>query len=273
MGNDIKGYMISEEVTVSQPKIISDKNGITEIETILQEGDNQNRNTRVYPTPVINRGLQTEYVKERLATKSWYGEAGHPLQPSVERQLYIDQTRISHIITKYWWEGNLLWGRVECALTNCGRDMQGLIRQGSKVAFSMRGFGPISEKRGKITYIKDPLHILTYDWVIHPSHKPAYMQRIISEAASFIENKQNEKLNEQGYFIPLTEDSIKSFLSEASNNIKNIKEQLEFGNADIVGKKKDLIYLQEGSNILAVYLEDNLLKDVDNYIDKYLLKF
>lgn len=59
----------------------------------------------------------------------------------------------------------MLYGVVECAQTARGKDMQGLIRQGSQVAFSMRGFGPVSEKKGDITYIKAPLHILTYDWV------------------------------------------------------------------------------------------------------------
>jgi hypothetical protein len=138
----IKGYMISEEVTTSTPKIVSDKSGSpTIIETVLQEGDIQNRNKRVYPKAVIERGLNTDYVQERLKTKSWFGEAGHPLTPTVERQLYIDQSNISHIITKKWWEGNLLKGIVECALTARGKDMQGLIRQGSQVAFSMRGFG------------------------------------------------------------------------------------------------------------------------------------
>jgi hypothetical protein len=65
----------------------------------------------------------------------------HPLNPDVQRQLYIDQTRISHIITKAWFDGNYLKGIVECAPTAVGRDMQGLVRAGSRVAFSMRGFG------------------------------------------------------------------------------------------------------------------------------------
>lgn len=274
MENDVKGYIISEDVTISQPKIIGDKEGgITAIEAVLQEGDNPNRNKRIYPTSTIKSGLNTEYVQERIKTKSWFGEAGHPLQPSVERQLYIDQSNISHIITKFWWESNLLKGIVECAQTARGKDMQGLIRQGTQVAFSMRGFGPVSEKKGDICVIKEPLHILTYDWVIHPSHRPAYMTKLVSESASFIERKQTEKLNEEGYFIPLTESSIKDFLNESSNNIKSLKDQLNFDNADIIGKKKQLVYLKEGSDILAVYLENNLLKDLDNHINKYLSKF
>jgi hypothetical protein len=139
-----KAYMISEDVTTSTPKIVSDKSGQpTVIEVVLQEGDVANRNKRIYPTSVLKAGLATDYVQERLRTKSWVCEAGHPLAPTVERQLYIDQSNISHLITDVWWKGNLLEGRVETALTDRGRDMQGLIRQGMQVAFSMRGFGKL----------------------------------------------------------------------------------------------------------------------------------
>ena len=73
----IKGYIISEDVVTSMPKIISDRSGCpTVIETILQEGDVQNRNKRIYPTDVIRKALTSEYVQERLNTKSWVGEAG-----------------------------------------------------------------------------------------------------------------------------------------------------------------------------------------------------
>ena len=73
----IRGYIISEDAITATPKILSDKSGSpTVIETILQEGDVQNRNKRIYPTDVIRKALASEYVQERLNTKSWVGEAG-----------------------------------------------------------------------------------------------------------------------------------------------------------------------------------------------------
>ena len=163
--SEIKGYLISETAAISQPSVLSDKEDVTIFEAILQDGDTPNRNKRVYPLNVLKKAMDNEYVKERLDTKTWFGEAGHPLNPDVQRQLYIDQTRISHIITKAWFEGKYLKGIVECAPTAVGRDMQGLVRRGSKVAFSLRGFGPVSEKKGDIVTVKDPLQILTFDWV------------------------------------------------------------------------------------------------------------
>jgi len=185
----------------------------------------------------------------------------HPLNPTVERQLYIDQSNISHIIQDIWWKGNLLYGRVETALTARGKDMQGLIRQGSKVAFSLRGFGPVCEKKGDITYIKDPLHILTYDYVIHPSHRPAYMTKIIQESSNLFKEDLQE-----GYFIPLTESTIVNYLSEESSNIKTLTEQYEFDKKNILGKKNNLVYINDGRDILAVYLEDYINKDLDDYL-------
>ena len=65
----------------------------------------------------------------------------HPLNPDIKRQLYIDQGNISHIVNKVWWEGNLLKGEVSAANTARGADFDGLIRQGSEVAFSLRAVG------------------------------------------------------------------------------------------------------------------------------------
>lgn len=191
----------------------------------------------------------------------------HPLQPTVERQLYIDQNNISHIISAIHWEGNLLKGTVETALTETGKNMQGLIRQGSQVAFSMRGLGPVCEKQGDITYVKDPLHILTFDWVIHPSHRPAYMEKIVSEDYTPF----NIKKSESSYFIPLTESEIKSFIKDESKNVKTISEQYEFNPNDIfaIDKKRNLVYLQEHNNTLAVYLEDYIANELDSYLANF----
>lgn len=65
----------------------------------------------------------------------------HPFNPDIKRQLYTDQSNISHIINKVWWEGNLLKGEVTAANTHQGKDFDGLIRQGSEVAFSLRAVG------------------------------------------------------------------------------------------------------------------------------------
>jgi len=79
--------------------------------------------------------------------------------------LYLDQSNISHRVNEFWWEGGLLKGYVEAANTHRGKDFDGLIRQGSKVAFSLRAIGPVIEQRKNHVIINDPLTIFSYDWV------------------------------------------------------------------------------------------------------------
>lgn len=160
-------YLICESMEFQQPEIVGkdNKTGRVVIQVTLQDADVRNRNKRIYSKKVLENGLANPYVQERLATKTWYGEAGHPLKPDVQRQVYTDQSNISHIVTKVWWEGNKLKGLVEAANTARGRDFEGLILQGSKVAFSLRAIGPVTEVKGDTTYVKDPLTMYCFDWM------------------------------------------------------------------------------------------------------------
>lgn len=99
------------------------------------------------------------------------------------------------------------------------------------------------------------------DWVIHPSHRPAYMQSVLEESTSFMPISES-------YFIPLTEDSILAYLNESSKNARNLKDQYDMQESTILGVSKDkqLLYFQEGNTILATYLEDYLTKELDRYL-------
>lgn len=139
----------------------------------------------------------------------------HPIEDTVKRQTYINQRNIGHIITRYWWEGNLLWGEVETANTEAGRDFQGLIRQGCEVSFSMRGLGGDVKKRNGYEYIDCGLFIVCYDNVTIPSHAPAYIQEMIREEAeykclteSMILNESGDLFNVNGKITPVSESEM-----------------------------------------------------------------
>ena len=89
----------------------------------------------------------------------------HPLSNDIKRQTYIDQTRISHVITECHFDGNLLRGTVESANTHCGKDFQGLCRQGMDMGFSMRGLGGVAKRVDGADRIDGKLFIISYDWV------------------------------------------------------------------------------------------------------------
>jgi hypothetical protein len=91
---------------------------------------------------------------------------------------------------------------------------------------------------------------------------PAYMTKVLSESSSAIGNMS------ESYFIPLTEDSIISFINDESKNVKNLKDQYNFQESTTLGidTKKNLIYFQEGRDILAAYIEDYIAHDLDKYL-------
>jgi hypothetical protein len=200
----------------------------------------------------------------------------------MSRQLYVDQTRISHIVTKMWFEDKKLKGIVESANTNVGRDFQGLIRQGSSVAFSMRGVGPISEKKGEYIEVKQPLSIFTYDWVIHPSHSVAYMEKIMTESTINMLVGKDQKLNHslsesnkllnEGFIIPVEKEEAIRYIKESSRNYKNIKNQLEVeDDAEVtINESANLINIRQNNEIIKIFLEDYISQEINNY---FLRKF
>lgn len=178
-------FIINESALSSNPAIHKKHENSVEFITILQEAEKQNRNGRIYHKEVLEQALKSPYIQERLRTNSWFGEAGHPEDSSVQRQMTVDLKNIAFIIKEFWWEGNLLKARCETANTAVGRDMMGLIEQGVKVAFSLRAQGNVHQDpvTGK-TIVESPIQIVCYDWVGVPSHDSAFLQSVCEETRS-----------------------------------------------------------------------------------------
>jgi hypothetical protein len=263
MAQKIKGYLICESSTFAQPTIVSpSKTNRVTIKTTLQDADVRNRNKRIYPKSVIENGLQSEFIKERMATKTFFGEAGHPLKPDIQRQLYLDQSNISHVITKLWWEGNILKGFVEAANTARGADFDGLVRQGSKVGFSLRAVGPITEKRGDAVVVKDPLTIFSYDWIIHPSHAIAYMDEIVSESGNVI----NESA---GIWTPIYAEEAIDYIKNESKNFKIIAEALELDTRQIfLAEDSKKVYVRNGQDTAVILTEDYISYEIGRHLNR-----
>jgi hypothetical protein len=175
----MKNYILNEAAFTSPVSISAKKTDSVEFITTLQEADAPNRNGRVYPKKVLEAALQSPYVQERLRTSSFIGEANHPLDTSVQRQMSVDLRNAAFIIKEFWWEGNLLKARCETANTAVGHDMRGLIEQGVQVAFSLRAQGNVHTNPATgLVEVESPLQICTYDWVLCPSHSKAFMEKI-----------------------------------------------------------------------------------------------
>lgn len=261
--NQNEGFIVCEEYTASTPSILAEENKSITFEAVLQEADAPNRNKRIYGKDVLAEALKAPTVQEKIAHKSFYGESGHPLSEDIKRQAYIDQSRISHIVTSYKWEGNILKGIVETAQTAAGYDMRGLIRQGSQVSFSMRALGNVIKEEGSYKRVYGPLMIVAYDWVTIPSHDKAYMTRTISEGYN-----PTSALNES--MITFNMKDLAAYVTHNDKRIKSICESLEFNlasdlsNVDI-DRRNQLISIKEGNETLKLFLKNTLLEDMDNY--------
>jgi hypothetical protein len=156
--------------------------------------------------------LDAPHIRDLVSRKSWYGEAGHPISKDMNRLKEVKQTNISHIILEKTANASTVEGLVETAATHVGKDFMGLIDQGSKVAFSMRGFGKTValNEGGGITLVTRPMRITCYDWVVYPSHESAVMKTIR-------ESVDVTDVTFKDSFFPLSESDVVSFLRSNSD--------------------------------------------------------
>ena len=277
----MKKYMIHEAAQVDSNPIITKRHkDYIEFTACLQEAEIRNRNRRKYPFKVLDEGIKAPYIKERLNTKSLYGECGHPLDQDPRRQMYIDQTRISHIIKEVWWDNNLLKGKIETANTSAGRDLRGLIEQGSIPAFSLRAQGAVvRDSEGWV--VKGPIQILCWDWVINPSHDKAFLESISESTRNLMFNDLNnsillteaEEMFEIGSLKEIDEPVILETVDYAqySNKKYKNKDQVYIFDRNAERKISDNNIFVETLDVnkkSIVTLNDYLIKDIRDKFSK-----
>ena len=277
---------IINESAISSSAIVEKKSNdtITFIAT-LQEADAPNRNGRIYPKTVLEEGIRSPYIQERLRTKSLISECNHPQEQTVQRQMTVDLRNAACIITELWWEGNLLKGRVETANTAVGRDMKGLIEQGCQVAFSLRAQGKVTPdpSTGKVI-VQSPIQICTWDWVLNPSHSKAYMDRVCEETFNNFMNLdrfsketalcESVNLYENGEMIPITETyqpEIADYAKTYHKKYKTLNEMYLPESADVVmsfDSAAGLVTIgnTETNVTKKVLMEDFIIKDIRRQI-------
>ena len=269
MSSETLGYLILEAApnfidNVISPKIIDISRDDVVIEAVLQEADAPNRNRRKYTRKAIESGINNPMFQEKMAKKNLFGEANHPISDSIERQSIIDQTRMSHVIERVWWEGNILKGEIAATKTACGQDFAALVRQGCQMAFSMRGLGGVVRKEGALTVVYDPLLIITYDNVLYPSHANAYQTRVLREEVQLL--KENPILNE-GIMIPVDyKESIKKYLMAESKQVKDAINHLGLdpSQASLADNMSISIKTEEGRMVL--FTEGNIKREINQFL-------
>lgn len=221
-----KLYMINESSIVSDYKILNEgtATGSIIIEAVLQTAGTANRNGRIYPKAILDRGINAPHIKELINANSWVGEAGHPLNADSVRQVSIDPDRMSHRILSTRWEGNKLIGVVESLNTKNGIEFKNCILQNMRVAFSLRALGATKNtSEGQV--VIDPMRMVCYDWVVLPSHKEAYMSKVVNglnESVNIDNGYGENSILEESSFVEVPEaqfTSLQENLQESASEL------------------------------------------------------
>ena len=183
---------------ISEPEF----SGEIYMNAILQKYDTPNRNGRVYPAKILKR--ENERYQEVIKKGGSISELNHP-----ESSL-IDLDRASHIITKTWWDGNRLIGRLklltspaylkEGVISCVGDQAANLLRQGVTLGISSRGVGSLT-KNGEYNEVQDDFELICFDLVSSPSTPGSYLFKedesadTVDEATESIEPKDIDKGN------------------------------------------------------------------------------
>lgn len=283
------GYILNESsVCMESVDIREDKNDRTRVTGMgtLQTGNEKNRNGRIYRTADLAKEIAAPRQQELLAAKQMCGEAGHPIgadASSLVRQQTIDPTKICVRYLKLWMEGDNVMGTFQGTNNALGEAFDKDLRQGVLPAFSLRALGTISSTpQGAVV---ENLKMITYDYVIYPSHPHAYTKGIINESAgianvaksnfamnssmdgtrSFIKEFSNKDVVDA---ITSMRESAVDYIKDKSHNFKLLKECYDMTNydtIDIISPHK-IALTEAGKNTIVMNVEDYIANEIQNYV-------
>lgn len=142
------------------------------IEGIFMQGDIQNRNGRIYPSPILEKEMK-RYNDQFIKTKRALGELGHPNGPQ------INGDRVSHLITEMKRDGSNFVGKAKILSTPMGEIVKTFIDEGVKVGVSTRGLGSVKPTKQGIMEVQDDFHLATVDIVTDPSGPNCFVNGIM----------------------------------------------------------------------------------------------
>ena len=188
----------------------------------LQEAETVNKNKRRYPFCVLDENVKrlVEVVKGR----GLVGELDHPADSIIHFK------EASHLLTKLWWEGNVLMGEGEILSTAHGRQLKELLNSGVRVGMSSRGVGNGKVDADGVLVIGESYKLITFDAVADPSTFAAFQkvsaggkQESINHYNSY--NSQNyEPKNDSSRIYNFNKDvliaAIGGVVKERTNKIK-----------------------------------------------------
>lgn len=154
----------------------------------FQEANAVNKNRRMYPYEILESNVHR--LADAIKHRGLLGELDHPTDSIVHFE------NSSHLITKLWWDGQVLMGEGEVLDTPSGKVLRSLINSGVRVGISSRGVGNGSTNEDGVLVIGESYKLITFDAVADPSTFSAFQQKIVGTSESVVNDKKISRKNE-----------------------------------------------------------------------------
>ena len=230
--------------------------------TVLQTFGDRNRNGREYNADNIMNCIQNDpYIQDQLRKNSWIGEADHPAPEKKGEELTMnrianpDVTKSSHYIRSPHLVGDMLKANIQTdSSTDAGMNMAIKIVDGKIVpCFSARVFGALKQIGGRPTVFVRKL--ITYDWVLFPSHARAEAEitQPLQESVDFTERAIGKNI----IFFP----ELAKMAANSSKDAELLCESFGLSINDVFGVTEDgsALAIQEKKNIYIQPLRDKAI--------------
>ncbi len=146
-------------------------NGLVTFRGKFQEAEAINKNKRSYPKQVLDANVKQ--LQEAIRDRRLIGELDHPTDSIVHF------ANASHLVTKLWWEGNILMGEGQILNTPYGKILKALINDGVKIGISSRGVGSGKVNEAGVLVIGESYKLITFDAVADPSTYAAFQEKVV----------------------------------------------------------------------------------------------
>ncbi len=271
MNNQIIGNIIHETVTESDANIIAEKNQKAYATGIIQDLGAENRNGRIYELSDMKPEVEGDRIQKELIPNGYMrGHAGHPSTTELSVQSVIDPKLCCVQFDKIWIDGNDIRANFHGTNNEYGKAFNMDLLEGCKPAFSLRALGSVDRARNGKCYVRN-LRIITWDHVIFPSHKRAYMDKLIDPRNVMDKFHESALVTESaaiyGDVIPVTNKQVVSYIKEESANVKSILNTFDtlYESAFICNNGKNVSLTLRGGDKVLINLEQYIQDEIYNY--------
>jgi len=174
--------------TMNLNESLSDK-GLTKFRGKFQEAEAINKNKRMYPFGVLDENVKK--LQECVKNRGLIGELDHPTDSIIHFE------KASHVITKLWWDGNVMMGEGEILNTPHGKILKSLLNDGVRIGISSRGVGNGKVDENGILVIGESYKLITFDAVADPSTFAAYQEKVPSKKEGSVVSVENSSAVEE----------------------------------------------------------------------------